>query len=71
MKKSDSFSKFVRTYGLDETKARQLLAEAGVTDAPHQRPGEFDHAAVARRFGLQPATPLRERAQQLYTGMNP
>lgn len=70
-KRSREFSQFVQTYGLTETRARQLLAEAGVTAGPHQMPGAFDQQAVAQRLGLKPAETVSARAQQLYPDLNP
>lgn len=70
-KPSREFSQFVKTYGLTETRARQLLAEAGVTQAPHQMPGAFDVAAAGQRLGLKPAEPVGARAQQLYPDLKP
>lgn len=70
-KPSREFSQFVKNYGLTETRARQLLAEAGVTEAPHQMPGPFDPSAIAQRLGLKPAETVGARAQQLYPDMKP
>ncbi|WP_286744591.1 hypothetical protein [Aquabacterium sp. UBA2148] len=70
-KPSREFSQFVKTYGLTETRARQLLTEAGVTQAPHQMPGQFDVSGAAPRLVLKPAETVGARAQQLYPDLKP
>lgn len=71
MRSNPTFLRFVRTYGLTETKARQMLAEAGLTKGAHETPEDFDPEAVAQHLGLSPSKTIGERAQQVYPDMKP
>lgn len=66
-----AFRQFLQTYGLPETKGRQLLASVGAIASPSAPVQQVDFVQAAARLGLEPAVPVGARAQQLYPDMAP
>ena len=65
------FRQFLQTYGLPETKARQLLASVGAIASPSAPVQQVDFVRVAGQLNLEPVTRVGERAQQVYPDMAP